>query len=356
MRTKTFLLIALALGTSLFLGTAIASATGLPAPAVSAVLFGLSMVPRYGLPAGILSFETAVTVFSPDIQKNLYPDGSFYKGALVDKGVAIGALSVQVPQAGSKPGYQVNPTSFPLAVTDRTDDTLEYTVKYVCTDVTRVASLDAMILSYNKRMDVLSDHIETLNDFCALELMNLWSPSNSNFILRTSGTQNTGTLAIGATGTRKEVTLLDIQRMATFLDRQEIPSVGRRMLVDADIKMELNRIPEFVDYDKTGIVGTFQTGVIGKIYGFDVYMRSATQIYNGSGVKKSIGAVSATSDNRGILFFHPRFVRYAEGDVKLFAEQNSPLYQGDILNAAIRVGGSRSRIDNKGVGVLAQVA
>jgi hypothetical protein len=356
MKLKLFYNLAFNLGMAVLLGTIIAAFTGWSAPACSSVIFLIGLIPREPLAAGTTAVEALVTIFSSDIQKNLYAANEFYKGCKVDAGVASNAEKVQVPQSGARPGVNVNPTSFPLALTTRTDNVVEYNLDLAATDPIHLQDVNLMMLSYNKRMDVLQDHIDTLNDYVALKLMNVWCPTDANSILRTTGTGNTGILAPSATGTRKEITVDDIRRVAAIFDRQNVPSTGRRMLVDADSKLELVRCPEFQDYNKTGIVGQFQTGSIGKIYGFDVYERSTTQLFAANGVKKSIGAVAAATDNRGVLFFHPSFVRYAEGVVKVYSQLDVPTLLGSVFNAALRVGGTISRTDNKGVAVLAQVA
>jgi len=74
---------------------------GHAASVAAAALFAAGFVPvKLNLGTAFRN-EVVTTIFSKELQKNLYPDNSFYKGCKVDEGVAINAETVEVPQAGA---------------------------------------------------------------------------------------------------------------------------------------------------------------------------------------------------------------------------------------------------------------
>jgi hypothetical protein len=323
---------------------------------VSSLLFITGFIPRK-MEIGILKNEVIVTLFSNDLQENLYPANEFYKACNVDPGVAIDKATVEVPQAGTPPAVIKNPQTLPVPARIRADDKKSYDVDMYVTEPDIVTDVNQAIVSYDKRSAILKDHVSVLNTRIADELMYLFSPSLSSNIKRTSGTGNTGSLYAGMTGTRKEITYQDIIDVATLMDRMEIPDDGqRRVLLYTDQVAEIKKIAEFRDFDKSGVVGQLASGAIGKLQGFTVYKRSRSPLFTTGAVKKTFGAAVGATDHISALFFHPSFLRYAEGAVKIYYEAGKVGYQGDMMNAAIRGGGMISRLDQKGVISLVQQA
>lgn len=321
---------------------------------IGTLLFSLGFVKRTS-PVGILRTEVITTIFSSDLQKNLYPANEFYKGAKVDTGVAINAIGIDVPQAGTPPNVVKNPTTLPIPARVRADDKKSYLVDLYATEPDIVTDVNQAIAAYDKRAAILADHSDTLNTRIADELVYLWSPSQAANIKRTSGANNTGSTAGAMTGVRKEITLQDIIDVATLMDRMNVPDDGqRRVLFYTDQIAELKKIPEFRDYDKTGIVGNLANGALGKIQNINVYKRSKAPLFTSGLVKKAVGSAIASTDFIGAIFFHPSYVRYAEGNVQVYYEAKKVGYQGDMMNAAVRGGGMISRLDEVGVVALIQ--
>lgn len=300
--------------------------------------------------------ELIITLFSADLQKNLYPANEFYKNSKLDAGVDINCLTIQIPQAGALPAVIKNPQTLPIPARIRQDDITSYAVDMYATEPDVVTDVNQAVLSYNKRAAILEDHQNVLNTRIADELAFLWGPTLAANILRTTGTGNTGTLLTGATGLRKEITYQDIINAATLMDRMNVPDDGnRRVLLTADQIGEIKKIDQFRDYDKSGMTGQLASGAVGLIQGFQIFKRSRGLAYNvGATAKKAVGSVVATTDNQAALFWHPSFVRRAEGNVQVYYEAKKVGYQGDMFNAALRGGGCIARLDQVGVVALVQ--
>lgn len=289
--------------------------------------------------------EQIITLFSRDIQKNLFPEDEFYKQSKVDGGIDPDATFVEIPQSGSLPGTTKNETSFPLTAAQRTDNTLTYSVDAFNTDPTHLTHVNELTTNYSKRQDILEDHIDTLNERIAKNMAEVWHPATNT--LSTTGSDRATGLP-GATGNRKALTYEDLVKGMEILDRQDVSSKGRFMMVTPSMYADLLKIDKFIDFDffnKKPVVD----GSIGQILGMTVFKRSNSTIYSTGGTKKLFGASPAVTDNESCLIWQEKFVRRAEGKVKVFARVNDPLFLGDIFNAIVRNGGTPSRTGGEGV-------
>ena len=299
--------------------------------------------------------EVVTTVFGRDIQRNIYPDNAFYKGARKDAGVDVNATTIEIPQAGVKPTVVKNPSVFPLTIEKITGDKKSYTLDLLATLPTHIEDLEAALVSYDKRAEILMDHQLYLEENIAAAIALAWAPPASSAatnIIRTTGADKTAT-APGATGNRKKITLADFIKAFTAFNNWNIPQAGRRVVMTGNMFADLLQIPEFQSWDKMGRV-VLPTGSLGQILGFDIYVRSILPSYSTALAPKAIGATGATTDNELALFFHPSYVRYAEGNVKVYMEVDKPQYLGSLMNAAVRTGGVVPRADLKGVLALVE--
>jgi hypothetical protein len=88
-------------------------------------------------------------------------------------------------------------------------------------------------------------------------------------------------------------------------------------------------------------------------------MRSIAVRYTNDGtpVKKQPKDAGATDDNHGSLFWHPSFVRRAEGVVTPSINEDRADYAGGtVMTAIVAAGGTFGRNDQLGVISLVQAA
>ena len=303
--------------------------------------------------------EVLTTLFSKEIQSELFPNNEFYKNSRFDGKAAADQKTVEIPQAGA-----VNITKNPvvgdggLSTSGRTDDKRTYDLDEYAAGPHFITDKNQMETSYDKRADMVKAISGALNARVADELAVAWSAVGAAHIIRTSGANDAGSLPNGtATGTRKELTLVDVVAAMTKLDKDDCPSQGRIMVLPAGMYGELMTISEFIEAQKFG-KANLPEGAIGKLLGFDVFMRSRVATFDNTGtpVVKAVGAAEAVSDNGSILCYHKDFVRRAEGTVKVFLNPGRAEYLGDLMSAAVRAGGTHGRNDLKGVVSIVQAA
>jgi hypothetical protein len=105
------------------------------------------------------------------------------------------------------------------------------------------------------------------------------------------------------------------------------------------------------------------SGVVNKIFGFDIMLRPNVLVYDNTGtpVIKAISAdgtvtTTATTDNMASLAYHPKFVAHALGTITSYYQENNPAYFGSIFSAEVMQGASKLRTDQKGVVAIIQAA
>lgn len=298
--------------------------------------------------------EQIVKVFSSDLQKNLFPDNAFYKSSKLDAGAAVTAKTVEVPQSGAEPTISVNPAVFPLTASQRTDDTKTYSIDLFATTPIHIEDENEVVTNYSKRMDILSDHINSLNTKIADNMANAWGATVAANKLAMTGTARPSALA-GTTGDRKGIAYADLVSAMELMDRQDVPHDGRNIVVDSQGFADLLKLDQFISFDYNNMKPVV-SGQVGEILGMRVFKRSRTLVYDNANAKAALGDAVAATDNSAALIWHQNFVRRAEGTVKVYSEIDSPLYLGSIFAAAVRNGGMASRADEKGVISLIEAA
>ena len=301
-------------------------------------------------------------IWVSDVQNALNRNADFLPYS-VDHSAYIAFGTVHIPQSGSNPTIVKNPATFPLTINERTDTDRTYLLNQFALEPTLITNLDELQISYDKRQSVLGQQISTLTQRIGDEVAISWSATGSDNIVATTGTATGTALAPGATGTRKDVTLLDIANLAKKLDKDNVPRGGRKLLMSTDMFWQLMGISDVLRASYNGFQGqpnVIQTGVVAQLFGFDVMMRPVVSVYaNSTTVPKAFGAATATTDNLACIAFHSSTVARALGSMTPLYDSGSngngkPEYLGSLFNMEVMLGSAILRADMKGVAALVQ--
>lgn len=292
--------------------------------------------------------------FSADLQKNLFPDNSFYKNSKDDSSF-IENDKVNLPHAGAIPGVEVDRTTKGSAA-KRDDSATQYDIHELSTDPTWIQYSEELIVNYAKRANIVEEHGAALNTMVADFMAHAWASNAGVVIVRTTG-EDRPAGSPGATGNRKRLTLTDLLNVQKEMNKQEIPMENRFALITADQLEDLLNINEVKnsDFNKVKpLVG----GSVGTFLGFTFFVRSRANVYTNDATPalKAVGAAGAATDNQGAIFWQKNFVRRAEGGVKTFAKIDDPELYGDAVSALVRTGGIGANKDGKGVIALVETA
>jgi hypothetical protein len=303
-------------------------------------------------------FDAAiVSIFTRDIEENLYPDNSFYKLSKDDSPFVQsmgGAYKVVRGVAGAKPNVVRNRQNYPKPIVNREDDNNEYNLTHLSTDANVIQDFEEFIVNYAKRASILENHINQINTEAAKVAIDSWSPNGADNIIRTTGGARPA--SIGQTGNRKMFAKNDFITLAEKFDRMDVPKANRNLLLPAELYADILKVEGFVEADKIGTPNLIE-GFIGRLLGFNIYSRSQVALYDNTStpVYKPYGAAGATNDNLAALAWHQEFVYRAEGPVKVYANEDDAAYDGSVFSAASWFGGT-IRKDKKGIMALVQDA
>jgi len=301
-------------------------------------------------------------IWVSDVQEALNRNADFLPYS-VDHSAYIAFGTVHVPQSGSNPTVVKNPATFPLSINERTDTDRTYSLNQFALEPVLITNLDELQISYDKRQSVLGQQISTLTQRIGDEVAISWSATGASNIVSTTGSAVATSLAPGATGTRKAVTLADIASLANKLDKDNVPRQNRKLLMSTDMFWELFQISDVIRASYNGFQNqpnVLANGIVAMLYGFEIMMRPVVSVYaNSTTVPKAFGAATATTDNLACIAFHSTTVARALGSMTPLYDSGSngngkPEYLGSIFNMEVMLGSAVLRADMKGVAALVQ--
>lgn len=274
--------------------------------------------------------------------------------------------AVHIPNRGAKPTVNVNPSSWPLTVEQRSDTVVDYTLDYFITSPTQVTNAEEAEVSYSKMDDVMGDHMSVQSERAAdMMLIKALTLLPSAKILKTTGGSTAveaAPTASGQTGNRLVLHPKDIKRMQTLFNIQDIPQADRYAILESNCLDQLTEMMSDQQWNAFNQYFNEETGMVGKLYGFKIFDRSRTAIaanaYNGSSqlVVDAYGATVDATDQLVNLFWHKSCIARAMGEINVMHNEQRPEYGGDIMNCDFRFGGSRKYADATGVGAIMQAS
>lgn len=291
-------------------------------------------------------------IWISSIVEGLFADNSFLSKAYnADEFVNMGK-TVHIPNAGAPSKTKKNRTSFPADVNTRADVDLSFNLDEFTTDPIRIPHADTVELSYNKRESVLRQDKAALQDSVAKSMIYSWLPEKK-YCIETTGTA-VDAHSPNAAGKRKALCRADVEKLMTKFNADNIPQEGRYLLLDAYMYDQLLADLTSVQNQSFFASADAQRGILGKLFSFNVMMRSEVAVYGDGIVKKTEDAAGAATDLAAGLAWHENSVCRALGEVNAFEKEKDPTYYGDIYSFLVRAGGRPMREDVKGLIALVQ--
>jgi hypothetical protein len=277
------------------------------------------------------TYATARQLFAADLAVNLFPDTSFVAQARNWDEYAKNR-TVNFSQSGATPIVIRNRQTTPVpAAANRVDVARNYNLSEFQSAPVNIDWTEEQVLAYNKRQDVLRDHLLQVQADIARTLAFRWAPDGAvvgerPLIIRTTGGTRPAT-APGATGNRLAVAYADLVRLRTVLSLRNIPNDGRRVLVVPSGMMEdLLSLNQIINVEFR-IERSVMSGSVGFVLGFNIYESNATPVFDNnatSPVKQlyipddSVTLrAGAAADNDAILAYHPDYVTRAKNPEQL---------------------------------------
>jgi len=298
--------------------------------------------------------------WAKEIIQRLFKDNAFLKLARSDDEYVVGGIAVVIPQPGAAPTVVKNNSSWPMTAVQRADNMIMYGLDTYLTQPTFITIADLQGISYDKTQSVLTDHFDYMMQSFADDMLIKWAnglPGSTNVVYTTGGATNS--LEIGQTGSRNTCSHTDVKKLQRIMNKNNVPQ-GRVLLMEANMYDQFTDSLSVTQYRDFSEQFDPKTGVVGKMYGFDIMTRSSVLMaaagLDGSGnlAMNALGAALGATDNVGCLAWQKDQLARAIGDIKLFTRIDDPLYAGTINNCYIKGGGRVRRADNVGVYALMQ--
>jgi hypothetical protein len=309
---------------------------------------GAALMPK--LP-GVAAMAVQKEIWMTSIVENLFADNMFMSKAF-NADEFVNNKTVHIPNAGSPSAVVKNRSSFPASVTARTDTDLTFDLDEYTTNPIKIPHADTVELSYNKRESVLKNDKAQLIESVADEFTYKWSPTG-DAIIRTSGAA-VAAHTPSATGDRKALDKADFKKAMTKFNQQNIPQEGRWALVDADMLDQLLDSLTDKQLDNFNQAADIANGKVGKLYTFNVMMRSKAARYTTGLTAKAWTTSGAAGDNAAALLWYEGSVCRALGQTEMFDDEGSPTYYADIYSFLVRAGGRPMRSGVEGLVAIVQ--
>jgi hypothetical protein len=302
---------------------------------------------------GRLNVITDVKVWNTYIIEKLRKVNDFLRFSDDDSAHVLGGAVVYIPQSGANPAIEKNVNSYPGTAVQRTDSDVNYALDVYRTVPSHVAWAEIQTISYDKIDSVVKGHTNTLAEAYGDDMLIKWAPTVAGKQTATTGTDVS--VVGNQTGTRKGFDEKDLRTVMNQMNVDKVPQKGRVCLIDANMygyfydslsAQQFNAFNQFADN---------ANGIVGRLHGFDIMMRSTVVEYsNGGATPNAYAATELATDNLASLCWHPDFVTRAVGETKPFQRKDDPLYYGDIWSMIMRAGGRKKREDNIGVYAIVQ--
>lgn len=290
--------------------------------------------------------------FLSEIQPKLFPSYGFLSRAIMDDAF-VNNNTVELPHSGTIPSVAVDRGSLPATIAKRTDAATNYTLEEFTTDPTLLQDSESLTVAYDKRASILDQHAKKQMQKCGDRALYKWAAGATTFIA-TTGTARSAT-GPTQTGNRNAVKLADLLEIKRRFHADDVvpdnSNVNGVAVITPTMYNDILGISALTDAEKFGTPG-LPRGVVSRILGFDIYVRSSVVVTNASDALKAEGAAPAADDQDAAIFFSPDYVRRAKGAVKVYIDNDKPEYYGSVFSTMVRFGAAPARNDNKGVYLL----
>ncbi len=275
-----------------------------------------------------------------------FPTNTFLVRSVDYSAFAV-ADQVHLPNAGSDPSVSKNRSTLPATASQRTDTLQSFSLASFSSDPIIVKNADKIQLSYDKLASVTDRTRGKIIKEVSEDILASWIGGKKVDVATTGSSVAAHTPL--ATGNRKAFCAADVSSIMVIFDAADIPQTGRCMLIDAQMKKQL--LDDLSEKESQMFLASanLQTGVIGNLFGFDIYVRSRVGVATAAGVNKAWSTEGAATDVATGIAWHEDYVCRAQGDTNIFLKEDDPAYYGDIISGETFAGGSKTMTDGTGI-------
>ena len=260
-------------------------------------------------------------IWTDILLEKFYPDNSFLNEAR-DMSSLVEFNKINLAEVGASPDVLIDNTSYPIAVSSRTDTPKDLSLRTLDTTSTVVRNVEKMELAYDKMSSVIYGHkqelLKTAGKLAAWNYAPLADATNTPVLSATGAIKNG----------KRQLLFDDLLRLMVAFNNLDFPTDGRILVLNPQHESDLI-LQDLLLYKAAIVSGT--------LFNFKLYRTSQTPIFNGdTGGKVAYGAAPAATDCISSFAFHKDEVMKAIGDVEMFVKYKDPDNKGDVMNFQMR--------------------
>lgn len=328
MKKATFAKIISALAFNATVGALIAALMGYPAllGAVVACIIAIALgafMPKDAACAGVLT-----EVWTGELIKSLRGkmEGTWLDGVPDQSSIAQNNV-IHLVDVGADPKVLVDNTTYPLTVQALADGDKTFTLHKFQSQPTPITDDELYALSYDKMGRVKESHTNAINDkkfTMAAHALCATANTAKTPVLGTSGAPD------GATK-RLKMTIADVIAMKKAMDKLGVPAADRRLVLCPD---HVNDLLETDQSFREQYNINRQDGMIGRLYGFDIYEYAGNPTYSTASTKNAVDKTPGAGEFQcSFAFYVPRTFK-ATGTTKMYysTAETDPLNQRNLIS------------------------
>lgn len=332
------LMIVVAVAFNCFTGSMLATAVGANPKNGALLMNGVALLPQithWIYPTMVQSTQGMFfaglykEIWLDALKDNFYPASGFLSRS-TDMSAFVENEVINLAEIGADPAVLRNNTTYPIAVADRTDSPLALPLDIYDTENTRIRNAKNVEIAYDKVASVVKQHKNALLKRFTMQAAHSWAPASNA----------TNTPVLAATGAdnglgNRKLTIKDVISLMQKFDSLDYPREGRILVLNpmhhADLLQE--------DKDLFKSFANASSGTIMNLYGFEVYVSTATPRFNKStGAKVAFGAASAGTDTVASFAYLETEVMRCEGTYEMFHQEKgtNPTERADVIGFQAR--------------------
>ena len=237
---------------------------------------------------------------------------------------------IHLSDVSGDPSVLIDNTTYPLDIEELEDGDVSIKLSKFETKAASITDDELEAIAYDKMALVKTRHGDKLSEGMLDKAIHAFAPTEHTtetpVLLTTGDPDEDG---------RRKLTRVDVISLRRKLDKLGIPKKGRRLVLCSD------HIADLLECDQKfqGQYHDYSTGVIAKMYGFEIYEAVNCPLFDWTTKKKkSFGAVATANDFEASVFFYvPRMFK-CKGSNKMYHSEakNDPIYKRNLVSFTAR--------------------
>lgn len=302
---------------AVIMATIVSAATGMPfGVALAGFIVGSAVLSLMPMPQGVASALVLKSMWEAELIR-AFRAFAGWAHRIPRKDQYVGNNAINLQEIGADPSVLINNVSYPITVSQRTDDTTILALNKYDTTNTAITADELYAVPYDKEGSVVAQHKEVLLERTGEHGLFLLAPAGN-----TANTPVIATTGADNGNGRRRLKSADLIALKQRMDNLKIPKEGRVLVLCSDHVSDLLLEDQSFQLRYNG--STERGSIITMLYGFEIYETVYNPIYNNSTAKVAFGAAAAPSTDRNasVCFYAPRAFQ-ASGSTEMFYRERS---------------------------------